>query len=112
MANPRIELLKKVLAMEPNDDVSWFGLGKAYMEDANWSEAAAALQSCVTVKPSYSAAYYALAQCLQKLNRVEECRRTCEQGIEVSTQNRDMMVTKNLDALKDSLDTSPSEPAS
>ena len=31
MPNPRIEPLKKVLAIDPNDDVAWFGLGKAYM---------------------------------------------------------------------------------
>jgi hypothetical protein len=28
MPNPRIEPLKKVLAMDPHDDVAWFGLGK------------------------------------------------------------------------------------
>ena len=59
MPNRRIEPLKKVLAIDPNDEVAWFGLGKAYMEDANFEEAAKALQQCVTVKPTYSAAYYA-----------------------------------------------------
>ena len=28
MPNPRIEPLKKVLAIDPNDEVAWFGLGK------------------------------------------------------------------------------------
>jgi len=59
MPNPRIEPLKRVLAIEPTDDVAWFGLGKAYMEDGNFDEAAKALQQCITVKPTYSAAYYA-----------------------------------------------------
>ena len=103
MANPRIEPLKKVLAIDPNDDVAWFGLGKAYMEDGNWEEAARALERCIAVKPSYSAAYYALAQSLQRLNRIEECRRVCDQGIAVSTKNGDAMVTKNLEQLKTSL---------
>ena len=71
MPNPRIEPLKRVLA--------------------------------ITVKPTYSAAYYALAQSLQKLNRVEECRQVSDQGIEVSTKNGDAMVTKNLEALKSAL---------
>jgi predicted Zn-dependent protease len=103
MPNPRIEPLKKVLGIDPNDEVAWFGLGKAYMEDANFEEAAKALQSCIRVKPSYSAAYYALAQSLQKLGRVEECRTVCDQGIAVSTQNGDAMVTKNLGLLKETL---------
>ena len=103
MPNPRIEPLKKVLAMDPNDDVAWFGLGKAYMEDGNFEEAAKALQQCVTVKPAYSAAYYALAQSLQKLDRIDECRMVAITGIEVSTKNGDAMVTKNLQALKQGL---------
>lgn len=103
MANPRIEPLKKFLAMEPTDDVAWFGLGKAYMEDANFEEAVTALESCIKVKPTYSAAYYALAQSLHKLGRIDRCRQVCEQGIEVSAKNGDAMVTKNLEALKQGL---------
>jgi uncharacterized protein HemY len=103
MANPRIEPLKNVLAVDPNDEVAWFGLGKAYMEDTDWHEASKALERCIAVKPTYSAAYYALAQSLQRLNRIEECRRVCDKGIAVSTQNGDAMVTKNLEHLKSTL---------
>ena len=103
MANPRIEPLKRVLAMDPTDDVAWFGLGKSYMEDENFEEAAKALRQCITVKPTYSAAYYALAQSLHKLGRLDECRTVCASGIDVSTKNGDAMVTKNLEALKSAL---------
>ena len=103
MANPRIEPLKRVLAMEPLDDVAWFGLGKAYMDDGNFEEAVLALRQCITVKPTYSAAYFALAQSLHTLNRHEECRTVCDTGIEVSTKNGDAMVTKNLETLKATL---------
>lgn len=103
MPNPRIEPLKKVLAIDPNDEVAWFGLGKAYMEDGNFEEAATALRHCITVKPTYSAAYYALAQSLKTLQQLDECRTVCATGIDVSTKNGDAMVTKNLEALKASL---------
>ena len=103
MPNPRIEPLKKVLAIDPNDDVAWFGLGKAYMEDGAFEDAANALHQCITVKPSYSAAYYALAQSLRTLNRLDECRAVCAVGIDVSTKNGDAMVTKNLEALRSAL---------
>ena len=103
MPNPRIEPLKRVLAIEPTDDVAWFGLGKAYMEDGNFEEAAKALQQCITVKPTYSAAYYALAQSLHKLGRIDECREVSVTGIDVSTKNGDAMVTKNLEMLKSTL---------
>lgn len=103
MPNPRIEPLKKVLAIDPHDDVAWFGLGKAYMDDGNFEEAAEALTQCITVKSTYSAAYYALAQSLQTLHRFDECRTIIDTGIEVSTQNGDVMVTRNLEALKNAL---------
>lgn len=103
MPNPRIEPLKKVLTMDPKDDVAWFGLGKAYQGDSNWEEGATALETCIEVSPSYSAAYFALAQCLQQLGRIDQCRGVCDTGIEVSTKNGDAMVTKNLNVLKESL---------
>ena len=103
MPNPRIEPLKKVLAIDPNDDVAWFGLGKAYIEDGAFEEAANALRQCITVKPAYSAAYYALAQSLRTLNRLDECRAVCAAGIDVSAKNGDAMVTKNLEALRSAL---------
>jgi len=103
MPNPRIEPLKKLLTIDPTDDVAWFGLGKAYMDDGNFEEAANALRQCVTVKPAYSAAYFALAQSLHRLGRLDECRTVCATGVEVSTKNGDAMVTKNLEALKSSL---------
>ena len=103
MANPKIEQFKKVLAIDPNDEVMWFGLGRAYMDEGNFDEAARAMKECVKVKPTYSAAYYTLAQALHKLGRIEECRTVCDEGIEVSTKNGDAMVTKNLGLLKESL---------
>lgn len=103
MPNPRIEPLKRILEMDPNDDVAWFGLGKAYLDDGNFDDAAKALRQCIAVKPTYSAAYYALAQSLHKLNRLDECRTVCKTGIEVSTKNGDAMVTKNLETLESAL---------
>lgn len=103
MPNPRIDPLKQILAIDPQDEVAWFGLGKAYMEDGNFEEAAKALTRCVAVKPSYSAAHFALAQSLHKLGRLQECRAVCMTGIEVSTKNGDAMVTKNLQALQSTL---------
>jgi predicted Zn-dependent protease len=103
MPHPRIEPLKQVLAIDPQDEVAWFGLGKAYMEDQNFEEAVKALEQCVSVKPTYSAAYFALAQSLHKLGRVQECRSVCATGIAVSTKNGDAMVTKHLQALQDSI---------
>ena len=103
MANPKIEQFKKVLQMDPNDETLWFGLGKAYMDEENWEEAIASLESCIKVKPTYSAALYALAQSLQRAGHMEKCRGICDEGISVATANGDLLVIKNLEELKNSL---------
>ena len=103
MANPKIEQFKKVLTIDPTDETLWFGLGKAYMGDENWPEAISALESCIKVKSTYSAAYYSLAESLQKNHELEKCREVCVKGVEVATANGDLMVIKNLEQLQAAL---------
>lgn len=103
MADPKIDKFKKVLQMDPNDETLWFGLGKAYMGDENWEEAVSALESCIKVKPDYSAAILALAQSLKHAGRTDRCHTVCAQGIDVATANGDLLVIKNLEELRDSL---------
>jgi len=103
MANPKIEQFKKILQMDPKDETMWFGLGKAYMGDENWAEAVPALEECIKVRPNYSAAYFALAQSLQKQEQLEKCRLVCADGITVATTNGDLLVIKNLEELLNSL---------
>jgi len=103
MPNPKIEQFKKVLKIDPNDETLWFGLGKAYMEEENWPEGISALEKCIQVKPTYSAAFYALAQSLRNNNEVEKCREVCAKGIEIANTNGALMVIKNLEELKASL---------
>jgi uncharacterized protein HemY len=106
MANPKIEQFKKVLQMDPKDETLWFGLGKAYMNDGNWKEAIPALEQCIQVKPEYSAAYFALAQSLHQAHEFEKCHAICTEGITVATKNGNLLVIKDLEALKTSLPSS------
>ena len=103
MPDPKIEQFKKVLKIDPSDETLWFGLGKAYMGEENWPEAISALENCIQVKPTYSAAFYALAQALQNNKEIEKCREVCVKGIEIANTNGDLLVIKNLEELKNSL---------
>jgi predicted Zn-dependent protease len=103
MANPKIEQFKKILQLDPKDETLWFGLGKAYMGDENWTEAVPALEQCIQAKPNYSAAFFALAQSLQHLEQLGKCRSICDDGITVATTNGDLLVIKNLEELRTSL---------
>ena len=99
MTNTRIEPLKKILERDPQDEVAWFGLGKAYLKDKNYPEAISALERCLELKPTYSAAYLALAQAFFKQNNTAKCRLSCRKGITVSASNGDLMVKKQLEHL-------------
>jgi uncharacterized protein HemY len=103
MPNPRIEGLKKLLQIDPNDEVVYFGLGKALIDEGQYAEAAGYLEQCVTVKPSYSAAYLALVEALLKIGQKDRATQFLEQGHAVSLKNGDMQVTKKLEAIRQTL---------
>jgi len=103
MGNPRIEQLKKLVQIDPNDDVALFGLGKFLMEEGSFAEAAQYLEQCVKVKPDYSAAYLALAESLLKVDKKDRAREVCQQGHAVSLKKGDLQVTKKIEALQATL---------
>ena len=103
MANPRIEQLKKLVLMDPNDDVALFGLGKFLMEEGSFAEAAQYLEQCIKVKPDYSAAYLALAESLLKIDKKDRAREVCQQGHTVSLKKGDLQVTKKIEAIQATL---------
>ena len=103
MGNPRIEQLKKLVQIDPNDDVALFGLGKFLMEEGSFAEAAQYLEQCVKVKPDYSAAYLALAESLLKVDKKDRAREVCLQGHAVSLKKGDLQVTKKIEALQATL---------
>lgn len=103
MANPRIEGLKKIIQIDPNDEVAYFGLGKSLIEEGQFAEAAGYLEKCITVKPTYSAAYLALVECLLKIDQKDRAKQYLAAGHAVSLKNGDMQVTKKLEAIRQTL---------
>lgn len=103
MANPKIEGLKKIIQIDPKDEVAYFGLGKALMDEDRFTEAADYLEQCIVVKPTYSAAYLALVESLLKIDRKDRAKEVLDAGHAVSLKNGDMQVTKKLEAIKTTL---------
>ena len=103
MTNPRIEQLKKLVQMEPTDEVALFGLGKFLMEEGSFGEAADYLELCIKAKPDYSAAYLALVESLLKIDRKDRAKEVCRDGHAVSLKKGDMQVTKKLEAIQATL---------
>ena len=103
MANTRIEALKRLLEIDPNDEVAYFGLGKALMAEEQFAEAVDYLEKCIQVKATYSAAYLALVESLLKIDKKDRAKEVCALGHTVSTKNGDMQVTKKLEAIQATL---------
>src|SRR5437667_11776682 len=96
MANPKIEGLKKIIQIDPNDEVAYFGLGKALMDEGQFAEAARSLEQCVKVKPSYSAAYLALVESLLKIAQKDKAKQFASASHGVALKNRATQVTNQI----------------
>jgi tetratricopeptide (TPR) repeat protein len=98
MSSQRVQQLEKILALDPADPMTHFGLGKAYGDEEQWEPAAAAYQQAVALKPDYTAAYEGLSEALRALGRIDELRTALEDGIAVGTKTGDHIPTEKMRA--------------
>ena len=88
MASSRIEQFKKLVEIEPSE-ITFFGLGRACMDEGYFEEATEAFRKAIELKPDYTAVYLLLGESLQHLNRLEEATQVYEQGIQVGEKTHD-----------------------
>ena len=77
--------LRKLLALDPDDPLSRFALGRKLFESEptpeGLTEAAEHLSFANTKAPDHLATYHVLGQVLLRLGRTEEARRVLESGM-------------------------------
>ncbi|MCI0528745.1 MAG: tetratricopeptide repeat protein, partial [Nitrospira sp.] len=88
MSFAKIEEFKKLLEID-SSEITFFGLGKAYLDEGQLEEAAKAFRKAIELKPNYTAVYLLLGEAFQSLNRLEEAIQVYEQGLRVAEQTRD-----------------------
>ena len=98
MLSARIQQLEKILALDPADPMTYFGLGKAYGDEAQWEPSAAAYRQAIAFKPDYTAAYNGLTEALRALGLTEELRKALEEGIAVGEKAGDHIPTEKMRA--------------
>ena len=86
----RREVLKNMVAQNPNDSFSRYGLAMEYANSGELELAMEAYQALLAVNPNYSAAYYHGGQTLEKLGRREDAKALYRQGIEATTRIGDL----------------------
>jgi len=97
MSEWKIEQLKQILELDPNDDVARFGLGNAYLETDRYEEAVQEFETVIRLKPDYTAAYRGLGKALEKAGRTEEAKAAYYKGIEVGQRTGDLQTKKEME---------------
>jgi folate-binding protein YgfZ len=92
----RIGLFREVLAMDPDDLVANFGLGKLYLDLERFEEAIPRFEKAVERDPGYSAAYDHLGTALRSLGRNDRAAAVFRAGIEAATRKGDLIPKRSM----------------
>jgi len=93
----KLEQLKELAQLEPDDPVVHYGLGCEHLRFGESEEAAAAFRRALELKPDYSAAHRDLGKALEKLGRVQEAIAAYRRGKEVACQKGDLQTEREIE---------------
>ena len=103
MADPRLEILIKLVERNPQDSFARYGLAMEYARQEQYEQAMEHFQKLWEVNPDYAAAYYQAGQVLVKAGQVEEARRIFQKGIEVTSRLGNFHAKSELEAALEQL---------
>jgi tetratricopeptide (TPR) repeat protein len=101
--NNRLDVLKNMVAQNPNDSFARYGLAMEYANSGELENAMEEYRALLGVNPNYPAAYYHGGQTLEKLGRREDARTLYRQGIEATTRIGDLHTRSEIQAALDLL---------
>ena len=100
MDNPRLEVLKQLLAENPANTFARYGLAMERIKAGDLDGAVVEFEMVLETDPKYSAAYYHGGQTLEKLGRLDQARDLYRRGIAAT---RDAHALSELQAALDIL---------
>ncbi|HUI81433.1 MAG TPA: tetratricopeptide repeat protein [Bryobacteraceae bacterium] len=89
MATSRLEVLKSMVAHNPRDSFSRYGLAMEYRKAGNLEEAMREFRALIGVDPDYVPAYFHGGQTLEKLGEIEAARELYEAGVDAASRKGD-----------------------
>jgi tetratricopeptide (TPR) repeat protein len=104
MASTRLDILKSMVAANPSDSFSRYGLAMEYRKGGDLEAAVAEFQALLAANPDYAAGYFHAGQTLERAGRAEEAREMYRAGIEVTTRKGDLHARDELRAALDMLE--------
>ena len=103
MTNSRIDILKGMVAQDPNNAFARYGLAMEYVKGESYEEAMAEFNALLVANPNYSAAYFHGGQTLEKMGHAGEAKALYRNGIDATTRNGDGHTRSELQAALDML---------
>jgi tetratricopeptide (TPR) repeat protein len=103
MPESRLELLKNLVAQNPNDSFARYGLAMECANSGHLEQAVEEYRGLLAINPNYAAAYYHGGQALAKLGRLDEARELYRQGIEATTRTGDLHTRSEIEAALEAL---------
>jgi tetratricopeptide (TPR) repeat protein len=94
----RLERMRKLVALDPQSEITHFGLGQACYDEGLYEEGTAAMARAIGIKPDYTAAYEILGRCLEKIGKWGEAEAIYQKGIEIGKQKGDIIPTEKMTA--------------
>jgi len=98
--NPRLEILRQMLAQDPTNTFARYGLAMEHVKSGDLEGAVGEFEAVLSTDPNYSAAYYHGGQTLEKLGKLDQARNFYRRGIAVT---RDPHALSELQAALDIL---------
>jgi tetratricopeptide (TPR) repeat protein len=99
----RLEILQSMVAQNPKDSFSRYGLAMEYANTGSLDKAVDEYDSLLALNPDYAAAYYHGGQALEKLGRLEDARRMYQRGLEATRRIGDGHTHSEIQAALDIL---------
>jgi tetratricopeptide (TPR) repeat protein len=103
MSTPRAEILKNLLAQDPNNSFARYGLALEYANAGLLAEAVAEYRRLMEANPDYTAAYFHCGQALERMGNLEDARVTYQKGIEAATRTGDLHTRSEMQGALDLL---------
>src|SRR5690348_10973798 len=99
----RVEMLKEILAENPNDAFARYGLAMEYANAGNSSAALKEYEAIVAANPEYVPAYQMAGQLLMNQGRDEDARAWLEKGIAAARKAGNRHAESEMQGMLDTL---------
>jgi tetratricopeptide (TPR) repeat protein len=100
----RLQMLKDLLAQDPNNQLARYGLGMEYSNKGNVDAAVKEFKDLLQINPDYANAYFMAAQALAKAERIDEAKHLLMQGITAAARTGNSHAQSEMQAMLDGME--------